>query len=81
METMKIALPDDMMEFVNTEIKTGGYSSASDFVMDLIRSRQEKRQQFDSLLLEAIMSDRSPLRKKDFVYLRSEFAYRASKKK
>ena len=82
METMNIALPDDMKEFVSTEVKSGGYSSTSEFVRALIRTYQEKRQaeRLDSLLLEAIKSEKSPLTKKDFANLRAEFSKRARRK-
>ena len=82
METMNIALPDDMKDFVTTEVKSGGYSSTSEFVRALIRSYQEKRQaeRLDTLLMEAIKSEKSPLTKKDFAHLRAEFARRAGRK-
>ena len=79
---MNIALPDDMKDFVSSEVKTGSYSSSSEFIRALIRSYQEKRQteKLDSLLLEAIQSKKSPLTGKDFDQLRSELARRSAGK-
>ncbi len=82
MNTMNIALPEDMKEFVAAEVKAGSYSSSSEFVRALIRSYQEKRQaeKLDAMLMESIHSKKTPLTKKDFDHLRAEFARRVSKK-
>jgi antitoxin ParD1/3/4 len=82
MNTMNIALPSDMKEFVAAEVKAGSYSSSSEFVRALIRSYQEKRQaeKLETLLLEAIQSKKTPLTGKDFTHLRAELARRLGKK-
>lgn len=41
MATMNVSLPDRMKEWVESQIKTGHYSNASDYVRDLIRRDQE----------------------------------------
>ncbi|WP_349371191.1 type II toxin-antitoxin system ParD family antitoxin [Salinarimonas sp.] len=43
MATMNVSLPDDMVEFVEVEIREGGYVSASEVVRDALRLlRREK---------------------------------------
>ena len=40
MATMNISLTDPLKQFVDEEVREGGYSSTSDYVRDLIRQRQ-----------------------------------------
>jgi antitoxin ParD1/3/4 len=44
MATMNISLPDQMKAFVEAQSRDGRYSNASDYVRDLIRRDQERRQ-------------------------------------
>ena len=48
METMKIALPDELKEYVREGIGNGGYSSVSEYVRELIRN--DRREQARRLL-------------------------------
>lgn len=43
MQTMNISLPDPMKEYVEEQVSSGGYSSASEFVRELLRSDQKRR--------------------------------------
>ena len=40
---MNISLPDPMRDWIMTQIQSGKYSSTSDYVRDLIRQDQERR--------------------------------------
>ncbi len=42
MATMNISLPDQMKEWVDTRVEGGTYSSASDYVRDLVRRDQAR---------------------------------------
>ena len=42
MATMNVSLPDPMRDWVEAQAQTGRYSSASDYVRDLIRRDQER---------------------------------------
>ena len=57
MATMNVSLPDQMKDWVEAQAKSGRYSNASDYVRDLIRRDQERRdeaiQELRSLLDEA----------------------------
>ena len=42
MATMTVSLPDPMKDWVEAQAKTGRYSTASDYVRDLIRRDQAR---------------------------------------
>ncbi len=44
MATMNISVPNLMREWVQIQIKGGKYASTSDYVRDLIRKDQERRE-------------------------------------
>ncbi|GGA96892.1 antitoxin [Brucella endophytica] len=44
MATMNISLPDPMKEWVEAQAETGRYANASDYVRDLIRQDQVRRE-------------------------------------
>lgn len=44
MATMNISLPDQMKAWVEAQTETGRYGNASDYVRDLIRRDQERRE-------------------------------------
>lgn len=59
MATLNISLPDQLREWVSTQIESGRYSSASDYLRDLIRSDLRAQQQESQWLanhLQARMS-------------------------
>jgi antitoxin ParD1/3/4 len=68
METMNIALPKSMKEFVQERVSEGGYSSASEYVRELIRADQQRRAQdrIDALLLEGLNSGEPTLVTKEY---------------
>ncbi|PDT06367.1 type II toxin-antitoxin system ParD family antitoxin [Rhizobium chutanense] len=43
MATMNVSLPDPMKDWVEAQTKTGRYANASDYVRDLIRMDQERK--------------------------------------
>ncbi len=58
MDTMNIALPESMKAFVQTCVSEGGYSSASEYVRELIRADQKRKtaERIDALLLDGLAS-------------------------
>jgi len=58
MQTMNISLPDQMKEFVDQQVRSGKYSSVSEYVRDLIRDdeRCKAQEKLESLLIEGIQS-------------------------
>ena len=55
---MNISLPDEMRAFVEEQLKSGGYSTASEYVRELIRDAQKAKAQarLEALLLEGLES-------------------------
>lgn len=58
METMNIALPESMKQFVQERVTQGGYSSVSEYMRELIRADQKRKaeERIDALLLEGLES-------------------------
>lgn len=58
MATMNISLPEAMKTFVDEQIGNGGYSTASEYVRELIRQAQKKaaQQRLEMALLEGLES-------------------------
>jgi antitoxin ParD1/3/4 len=43
MQTMNISLPDPMKQYVEEQVSAGGYSSASEYVRELVRTDQKSK--------------------------------------
>lgn len=58
MSTMNISLPDNLKGFVDTQVQTGGYSTSSEYIRELIREDQKKKleSRLSLLLLEGLES-------------------------
>jgi antitoxin ParD1/3/4 len=41
MATMNISLPDDMKDFVDEQVRSGGFMSSSEYIRDLIRHQKD----------------------------------------
>jgi len=81
-DSMNIALPEAMKQFVREQVESGGYSTASEYVRELIRAdqRSKARQRLDALLLEGLESGpATPITKQDWDELRSHFEERVKK--
>lgn len=82
-ETMNIALPEAMKEFVLQQVSEGGYSTASEYVRELIRADQKRKAQerVEQLLIEGLESGpATPWTKADFDKLRAKLAESARKR-
>ena len=55
MQTMNISLPDPMKQYVEEQVNRGSYSSASEYVRELVRADQ-KRQGKDAFELRLVKS-------------------------
>jgi antitoxin ParD1/3/4 len=58
MPTMNISLPEQMKDFVEQQVSTRGYSSASEYVRELVRADQKlkAKEQLESLMLDSLRS-------------------------
>ncbi len=64
MATMNVSLPDPMKTWVETQVSTGHYSNASDYVRDLIRRDQEYQDKRETLIKALIAGENSGVAKR-----------------
>jgi antitoxin ParD1/3/4 len=74
MQSMNISLPDPLKQFVENQISTGRYSSASEYVRELIRADEKRKaeDQLEALLLEGLGSVERELTPADWSAIRKE---------
>ena len=58
MTTLNISLPDPMKAFIEAQVQTGAYASASDYVRALVREAQKRQahEELETKLLAALDS-------------------------
>jgi antitoxin ParD1/3/4 len=79
---MNISLPAPLKMWVEEQVETRGYSTASEFVRDVLRREQEQsaRAAVDGKLLKAIKGGQStPMTADDWQKIRTEGLKRAKK--
>jgi putative addiction module antidote protein, CC2985 family len=88
MQTMNISLPDGLKDFVEAQVGSGRYSSASEYIRELIREDEKHKAQdkLDTLLFEGIQSGQpTEMTRQDWVEIRGEamkqFEARKSRKR
>jgi antitoxin ParD1/3/4 len=72
---MNISLPAPLKSWIEQQVAERGYSTASEFVRDVLRREQEQatRAAIDARLVQAIESgDSTPMTAKDWKRIRSE---------
>lgn len=74
MQSMNISLPDPMKEFVDGQVAKGRYSSASEYVRELIRAdeRRKAEDQLEELLLEGLRGEETAFTRQDWQAIRQE---------
>ena len=74
MQSMNISLPDPLKQYVDGQISTGRYSSASEYVRELIRADEKRRaeEQLEAKLLEGLSGAESELTAADWSAVRKE---------
>ena len=84
METMNIALPETMKQFVQEQVERGGYSSVSEYIRDLIRTDQEEkaRSALETEILRGLESgSATPMSSEDWAEIRAEVVKRGRNRK
>jgi antitoxin ParD1/3/4 len=83
MESMNISLPEPMKQFVDSQISTARYGSASEYVRELIRAdeRRKAQDQLEARLLEGLNSAESEMTPADWADLRQEALARVEARK
>jgi antitoxin ParD1/3/4 len=64
MATMNVSIPDQMREWVETQIESGHYSNASDYIRDLIRRDQEFKDKREALIQALKTGEKSGIAKR-----------------
>lgn len=77
MKSMNISLPDSMRIYVENQVASGGYSTASEYFRQLVRADQKRQanERLEALLLEGLESGTAtPMSDKDWQEVRSAVA-------
>lgn len=71
---MNISLPEPLKQFVDGQIAQGRYSSASEYVRELIRADEKRKaeQELEAKLLEGLKGSESALTRADWSAIRKE---------
>lgn len=74
MRTIAILLPEPLKKFVDGEIASGRYSSASEYIQELIREdeKQKAEERVEALLLEGLQGQETALMRDDWNAIRQE---------
>ena len=74
MHSMNISLPEPLKEFVDGQIAPGRYSSASEYVCELVRADEKCKgeERLETLLLEGLQSAETELTPADWSEIRWE---------
>lgn len=74
MQSMNVSLPDPLKQFVDGQIALGRYSSASEYVRELIRADEKRKaeEQLEAKLLEGLNSAETGLTTTDWTAIRRE---------
>ncbi|MCX6605175.1 MAG: type II toxin-antitoxin system ParD family antitoxin [Acidobacteria bacterium] len=75
MQTMNISLPEQLKDFVDGQVATGRYSTASEYVRELIRGDENRKaqQRLEALLMEGVLSSEpTEMRPEDWQDIRRE---------
>jgi antitoxin ParD1/3/4 len=72
MDTMNISLPETLKEFIDRQVASGRYSSASEYVRELVREDEKRQAQerLEAMLLEGLNSEASAMWPKDWERIR-----------
>jgi antitoxin ParD1/3/4 len=79
MRTINISLPETLKDFVDKQIAAGRYSTASEYVCELIRNdeNQKAEEQPSTLLRDGLLSKETVLTRDDWKAIRAEATARA----
>ncbi|HEY4591729.1 MAG TPA: type II toxin-antitoxin system ParD family antitoxin [Thermoanaerobaculia bacterium] len=83
MTTLNISLSENLKTFVEDQVSSGGFSTASEYVRSLIREAQERkaREALELKLLVALEEAPKEMRREDWDRLRAQFRQWAAEKR
>ncbi len=79
MTSMNISLPDALKEFVEQQVSSGGYSTVSEYLRELIRDaqRRKEREELEAKLLAGLNSPTSEMTSEEWTRLREQVLTRS----
>lgn len=79
--TMNVSLPENMKNFVEERVESGGYSTASEYIRELIRADQKRREQeqLETLLQQRLQNGSE--RELDLLEVKREMTKRLAERK
>ena len=74
MQSMNISLPEPLKDFVDGQIAAGRYSSAGEYVGELIRADEKRKaeERLEALLLEGLQTAETELTPADWSEIRQQ---------
>ena len=83
MTSMNVSLPEPLRDFVEEQVQTGGYGTASEYVRELLREaqKQQAQERLELLLLEGLNSPASEMTALDWQEIRQEVRERLARRK
>jgi len=67
MATLNISIPDEMRVWIDSQVSSGRYANASDYMRDLIRNNQTEAELIRLALIEGELSGESDLSVRDII--------------
>lgn len=83
MTTLNISLPENLKAFIEDQVSSGSYSTASEYIRMLVREALERtsRETLESKLLAALGQEAEEMRREDWDSLRARVRQVAAEKK
>jgi antitoxin ParD1/3/4 len=70
MNTLPIALPENLTIYLQTQIASGHYATPSDYIQALIQADRDRQDRLQTLALEGIQSgSTTPITPEDWAYI------------
>ena len=67
MATLNISIPSEMRQWIDSQVTSGQFANASDYIRDLIRHNQSEKAAIQMALIEGEMSGESSLTVADII--------------
>lgn len=73
-QTMNISLPENLKDYVDDQVRSGRFGTASEYVRQLIREDEKRKAEEDlqALLLEGLKGKEGQLTREDWSAIRKE---------
>ena len=83
MPTMNISLPEPMKQFVEEQVSSGGYSTVSEYIRQLVRADQKHKakEKLEELMLEALQEPAEEVTPESWEELKREALERVASRK